>query len=134
MTCILVLGCGAELGARLRDELERHGAEIVVADDPPAAVSALAARRIDGVVAALDAESTTGPRASGLGLLLSARAHHPIARRVLVVERRGPVVEAALATGIADRVLAGPPSAVRVGALAEWLADVASHAPRREPS
>ncbi len=126
MTRVVVLGCAPALRERLRAELSKLGAELVVADDQEAALDAIELGGIGGVVAHLD----PGLHASGLGFLLAARMRIPHARRVLVVDRRAALCDAAIATGIVDRVITLPLSSIRVGLLADWLSDVCDHGPR----
>jgi hypothetical protein len=86
----------------------------------------IAEGRVDAVIAELD----PSPRSSGLGVLLAASSRAPRARRVLLVESRASIADAAYASGVADRVLLGfvPP---RIDAIADWLAATCDHAPRR---
>ena len=88
--------------------------------------AAIAEGPIDAVIAELD----PSPRTSGLGILLTASARAPRARRVLLVEGRASIADAAFASGVADRVLLGvvPP---RIDAIAEWLTAICEHGPRR---
>lgn len=71
---------------------------------------------VDAVVVDLDPT----PRSSGLGILLAASARVPRARRVLLVEGRGSIADAARAAGVADHVLLGLAPG-RLEAVAEWL-------------
>lgn len=127
MTRVLLTGCDPFLRERLRGELESRGAEAVIAEDDASAARELESQRWDGIVTGLDPT----PRSSGLALLAAARVRVPIARRVLVIERRVLLADAAVAAGLADRVLSGVSSSARIGALAEWLVSSCDHGPRR---
>lgn len=116
---------------RLRAILDEHGADVVLAEDERDFAEALgrdALAPIAGVIVDLD----PSPRASGIGALLAARAHAPVARRVLVA-RRGSIVDAALAAGVIDRVLPHLDDPYRLSAIAAWLVALCDHAPRRLP-
>lgn len=81
----------------------------------------------EGPVDAVLVELDPSPRKSGLGVLLAATARVPHARRVLLVEGRASIADAAHAAGVCDHVLLGlAPS--RVDAIADWLVPTARRA------
>ncbi|MDQ3034319.1 MAG: hypothetical protein M3Y87_18065 [Myxococcota bacterium] len=112
---------------RLRTSLEARGAEVVIAPDDASASHAIGGGGIAGMIVELD----PSPRASGLGVLLAARERIPSARRVLVVEGRASIADAAIAAGLADRLLIDSANERRIDAIADWLVTLCDHAPRR---
>ncbi|UJR78863.1 hypothetical protein [Sandaracinus amylolyticus] len=121
---VVVVAKAGALRDRVCDALQARGVETCGDLD-----AAMASGPIDAVIAELD----PSPRKSGLGILLAASERAPRARRVLLVEGRASIADAAFASGVADRVLLGyvPP---RIEAIAEWLTSTCEHGPRRIPA
>lgn len=107
---VVVTRAGA-LRERVCAALEARGAETCRDLE-----QALEGGPVDAVIVDLD----PCPRTSGLGILLAASTRVPGARRVLLVDERASIADAAHAAGVCDHVLLGlAPS--RVDAIADWL-------------
>lgn len=111
----------------VRASLEARGAEVVLVADDVSATIAMGTGSVAGMIVDLDPT----PSASGLGVLLAARELVPRARRVLMVDARASIADAAVAAGLVDRLLFDGTPVRRIEALADWLVTLCEHAPRR---